>query len=190
MDNADFSLGLDVVLSDNATMTEPLVDELMTAIQEKILPSLAGCNIQVDEFVEEWRFVIFDAFVNGKVETDKSCEDEVLARRNCHFVSTQLDLFLKGRVRFLDIIDLISDEEANISDHLGLSQPFEVVKLVKIENLTPTAVPSAMPSDVPSTAPSIPPSALPIGQYTPEVTSLPTIAPTKIIGMSHLMLSE
>ncbi|CAJ1953005.1 unnamed protein product [Cylindrotheca closterium] len=179
MDDAVFGLGLEVVLSEDRTMTEQLVVELLDAIQEKTLPSLAGCNIPVDEFVDDWRFVIFDAYVTGSVQSEETCKDEALATQNCHSMSIQLDLFLKGRVRFLDIIDLISDEKENISNHLGLSDPFSIVKLRKrIDNLTPTASPSSMPSDAPSFAPSESPTV----QDSAFPTPLPTATPTKTVS--------
>ncbi|KAL3935037.1 MAG: hypothetical protein SGBAC_009362, partial [Bacillariaceae sp.] len=128
--NSYFGLGLEVVLSENHTLAESLENELLDAIQEKILPSLAGCNILFDVFVDAWRFVIFDAFVTGNVLEEKTCNDAALLTvQNCHLVSIQLDLFLKGQVRFIDIIGLIQAEEENISNHLGLSGPFSSVKL-------------------------------------------------------------
>jgi len=166
MYQTDYDLGLDVVLSDNIKMTRTLMDELLDAIQEKIPPSLAGCHMLVDdEFVEDWRFVIFDAFVNGNnVQPGESCMDENLAAQNCHLVSVKLNLFLKGPVRVIDIIDLISDEEVNIRSHLDLSALFSIVKLVQIDSLFPTASPTTMPtrpSKVPSFAPSTKPSISP-----------------------------
>ncbi|KAL3942475.1 MAG: hypothetical protein SGBAC_003326 [Bacillariaceae sp.] len=177
MEEAYFGLELEVVLTENLTMTEPLVNELLDAIQEKILPSLAGCTILVDEFVEAWRFVIFDAFVTGNVLPDETCLDEALAAQNCHLMSIQLDLFLKGFVRFLDIIGLIQAEEKNISNHLGLSDPFSVVKLLTIANFNPTSSPSVVPSDVPSSTPS----ELPTAKDDVYPTPLPTATPTRTL---------
>ncbi|CAJ1945162.1 unnamed protein product [Cylindrotheca closterium] len=173
-ENANFGLDLEILLSDNATMTEPLLDELLDAIQEKILPSLAGCAIIVDTFLESWRFVIFDAFVKGNVEPKQPCSDEELLGQDCHRVYAELALFLKGKVRFLDIIRLISDEKDNFSNDLGLSDQFLFVNLFRAEGLTPTVPPTMLPSYTPS----LTPSQAPTGKPTPTPTSLPTKAPT------------
>mmetsp|Transcript_12526 Transcript_12526/g.29911 ORF Transcript_12526/g.29911 Transcript_12526/m.29911 type:complete len:1047 (+) Transcript_12526:100-3240(+) len=187
MEKADFGLDLEVVLADNATMTEPLLDELMGAIQEKLLPSLAGCSIIVDRFLEAWRFVIFDAFVKGRAQPEETCLDEEVLGENCHRVFAELALFLKGDVRFLDIIRLISDEYENFSNHLGLSDQFLVVQMIGIKGLTPTAPPTMMPSETPSVSPSESPTAeatpnptSPPSKATPNPTSLPSKAPTML----------
>ncbi|CAJ1945161.1 unnamed protein product [Cylindrotheca closterium] len=173
-ENANFGLDLEVVLSDNATMTEPLVEQLLDAIQEKILPSLAGCSIIVDRFLEDWRFVIFDAFVKGSVQPEETCYDAELQGQNCHRVYAELALFLKGKVRFLDIIRLISDEKDNFSNDLGLSDQFLFVNLFRAEGLTPTVPPTMLPSNTPS----LTPSQAPTGKPTPTPTSVASKAPT------------
>ncbi|CAJ1945920.1 unnamed protein product [Cylindrotheca closterium] len=194
MDEADFELGVEVVLKDNNTMMEPLLDEFLDAIQEKIVPSLAGCSVIIDELVEAWRFVIFDAFVTGRVPPDEACIEEDFVNLNCHRVSVKLDLFLKGNVRFIDIIALISAEEDNIANHLDLSDTFSIVKLVTAKSLISTSAPTDIPSDIPSFSPtefptaqgsSIPtglPSALPTraptGEPSLSPTGMPSIAPT------------
>ncbi|KAL3933476.1 MAG: hypothetical protein SGBAC_010380 [Bacillariaceae sp.] len=129
--NSDFYLGVEVVLSENNTMTKPLLDDLLYAIQEKILPSLVGCSIDIYEELEAWRYAIFDAFVTGSLSPDEFCSDEALAIQNCHRVSVKLDLFLKGFLKVVSILGLISDEKENIANHLGLSDPFSTVKLIE-----------------------------------------------------------
>lgn len=161
---ANFGLELDVVLSNDTVMTDETLEELLDAIQEKILPSLTGCNILLDEFVENWRFVIFDVFVKGALRQEETCRDEDLSPQNCHRVFMELSLFLKGRVRFLDIMGLISSET------MDLSEPFLVVKMVGARGLTPTASPTNMPSTVPSEAPSQAPTLL--------ESSIPSVIPS------------
>ncbi|CAJ1967148.1 unnamed protein product [Cylindrotheca closterium] len=178
MENVDFGLDLEVVVVDDIIITEQLVQELLNAIQEKILPSLAGCNIFLDEVVESWRFVIFDAFVNGNVQREEKCQDGTLSARNCHLIFVELDLFLKGNVKFLDIIRLIGNEEENFSNHLGLSDQFLVVKMIRAESLTPTAAPTTMPSHVPSFTPS----TFPTVQASANPTFLPSLSPTRIVS--------
>ncbi|CAJ1965914.1 unnamed protein product [Cylindrotheca closterium] len=172
METADFGLDVEVVLFDGSNITESLVQELLDAIQEKILPSLAGCSVIVDELLEAWRFVIFDAFVKGNAARDEKCQDRELMTKNCHRVYVELALFLKGKVRFLDIIGLISDGTLNLSNHLGLSDPFLVVNLFAARGSTaaPTSVPSDMPSLIPTQLPSVKPSTNP--------TNVPSIEPT------------
>ncbi|KAL3935276.1 MAG: hypothetical protein SGBAC_009179, partial [Bacillariaceae sp.] len=182
METANFGLDMEVVLSDGSNITEPLLQELLDSIQEKILPSLAGCSVIVDTFVEAWRFVIFDAFVKGNVQGEEVCEDKDLITQNCHRVFVELALFLKGEVRFLDIIGLISDETLNMSKHLGLSDPFLVVKMIGAKGLEPTASPTIMPSDTPSLSPthlpSVQPSASPTSVPTGEPSAFPTHIPS------------
>ncbi|KAL3937730.1 MAG: hypothetical protein SGBAC_007224 [Bacillariaceae sp.] len=173
LDTADFGLNLEIVLADDNVMTRPLVDELLNAIQEKILPSVAGCNIRADEFVEKWRFVILDAFVTGNAKNEETCNNRDLVAENCHRVNVQLDIFLKGFVRFLDIIRLISAEEVNIANNLDLSDTFSIIQLVAIDNLTPTTSPTIMPSDTPT------PSPTPSVRATKPPTKPPTAAPSK-----------
>jgi len=130
VENVQFDLDFEVVLMDNNTMTTELVNHFLDSIQEKMLPSLAGCNAILGDFFEDWRFVIFDAFVTGNFLQDEACTNNIFSSQNCHGVSLQLNLFLKGPVRLLDIIGLISDYQV---DGLGLSGPFSAVRLTRLE---------------------------------------------------------
>ncbi|KAL3933477.1 MAG: hypothetical protein SGBAC_010381 [Bacillariaceae sp.] len=196
LERVDFGLDLEVGLNASSNITDSLVEELLNAIQEKLLPSLIGCNLPATEVMSSWRFVISDAFVKGSVQPDESCTLDASGTQNCNRVFVELHLFLKGDVRSLDIIHLISNQEETFSNHLDLSNPFSIVKLAGARDLAPTSAPSAMPSDVPSflptqikqspqSFPSMPPTGVKNGEPTSSLsTPIPTtnsssIGPTK-----------
>jgi hypothetical protein len=189
----EFNLAIDVtfVPTSDTDMNDALMDELMNAIQQYLMPLLVGCVVEdttrrLDVPVIQGsrkldtssRYVILNAIANGDYLVEESCDQD--AEAQCYRVSVNLQLFLKAETKFFTLINFIAaDFDGSTSplvDRLGLADPFKTIQLVGVSSLTPTEAPTSQPSSLPSVPPTMIPTASPT---TPPPTATPSADPTR-----------
>ncbi|KAL3928333.1 MAG: hypothetical protein SGBAC_012696, partial [Bacillariaceae sp.] len=139
LDQFDFGLVIDVTLeTQDDGISGSQVFTLASAIQEKLVPKVIGCpdvsrrnllqegpsmirgilqaqkqrHLAVGDNLGENRFAIADAFVKGNPVQDACTETRF--PEQCHRVFMDLAVFLKGPIRLLDIIVLISEAKSEL----------------------------------------------------------------------------
>jgi hypothetical protein len=188
----EFNLPVDVTFlpTSDTDMNDALMDELMNAIQQYLMPLLVGCVVEDSRRLDapvirgsrkldsSLRYVILNAITNGEYLAEESCEEDVEAP--CYRVSVNLQLFLKEETSFFTLINFIAadfDGSARpLVDRLGLADPFKTIELVGVSSLTPTEAPTSQPSSLPSVSPTMNPTASPT---TPPPTATPSASPTR-----------
>jgi hypothetical protein len=188
----EFNLMIDVtfVPTSDTDLNDALMDELMNAIQQFLMPLLVGCVVEDNRRLDahvirgsrkldiSLRYIILNAIANGEYLAGESCEED--AEAPCYRVSVNLELFLKAEIRFFTLINFIAadfDGSASpLAARLGLADPFKTIKLVGVSSLTPTEAPTPQPSSSPSVSPTMNPTASPT---TPPPTATPSASPTR-----------
>lgn len=165
LEQSEFGINLDVTLIEAGDISPIAVQVLLDAIQAKLLPKFAGCDqvmknrrdlmkmtvplARVPSYQRQLgiagsRFVILNAFVMGSEDSETFCIEGSEMPLQCHRVVVELIVFLKGSIKFIDILNLIGDEVpigTNLVFPLDLDVPFFDVKMVGVDILTPTAAP-------------------------------------------------
>ncbi|KAL3934383.1 MAG: hypothetical protein SGBAC_009891 [Bacillariaceae sp.] len=209
LDQFSFRLTIDVTFETQDDMSDAHLVTLAKAIQTKLVPPVVGCpdasrrnlveegpstirgvvqptrrHLAVGDSLGKNRFVIADAFVDGK-EVEEACTVSP-SPSQCQRVFMDLAVFLKGPIRLLDIIVLISEAEKelkvekqddnNLKVPLELGDPFVDVQLATVDSLTVTTTPSITPTGLSSSLPSDMPSPTP----SPSTPTGPTTAPPTV----------
>jgi hypothetical protein len=180
----DLTIDVTFVPTSETDMNDALMDELMNAIQQYLMPLLVGCSVKDIRRLDapviresrkldtSLRYVILNAIANGEYLAEESCEED--AEAPCYRVSVNLQLFLKAETRFFTLINFIAADfdgsTRPLVDRLGLADPFKTIELVGVSSLTPTEAPTPQPSSLPSVSPTMNPTASPT---TPPPTETP-----------------
>ncbi|KAL3937072.1 MAG: hypothetical protein SGBAC_007739 [Bacillariaceae sp.] len=182
-------------------MTDSNVAELMDAIQEHLLPSMAGCDIhgegkpnqrklsnvsrpvirgahrELEVPIDESRFAILFAYAKGSLQEDSVCVDTVTPKL-CYIVQVEFVLYLDSEISSAALEAIIMEELEggnSIVSKLDLGDLFLSANAKSIRNVNPSGAPTASPTDAPSRSPSTSSTKPPFGVPVAEPTDGPVI---------------
>lgn len=183
----DFNVDLFV-----ATESDLLLPEIENAIQNILMPKLAGCDdvqarrrmlkgIAISRMLESdpYKYIVSHGLVSAIGQKDGQCTIGDVDSAFCVPIEVELAISVKGDdLRSFQLIGRISTLFGNgidIAEELNLRSPVRSLRLVGGRNLDPTAAPSMPPSMQPSTSvPTESPSASPSDFNEAPVSAAPT----------------